>query len=69
MTRLREFEQIIPDLEIPSEAWELARDLAGRGRKAGRTFPASDLLIAACARHHGVEIDSTDAHFAVLMKL
>ncbi len=66
---LKEFEQIIPELDIPSEAWELACELAVRGRKAGQTFPASDLLIAACARHHAVEIDSADAHFTALMKL
>ncbi len=66
---LQEFEQLIPELEINFEVWDLACDLASRGRKTGKTFPASDLLIAACARHHGVDVESSDAHFTVLMKL
>lgn len=66
---LKEFEQFIPELDIPLEVWDLACELASRGRKLGKTFPASDLLIAACARHHRVEVESADAHFEVLMKL
>ena len=63
------FEGHIPDLRINEEVWEEACELAGRCRKAGKTAPSSDILIAACARHHGVEIESADAHFDFLMKL
>lgn len=66
---LRDFENHIPDLGITDEVWEEARDLAGRCRKAGKTAPASDILIAACARHHRVEVETADAHFEFLMKL
>lgn len=66
---LREFEQVLPELDMPAEAWDIACDLARRARAAGLTVPTTDLLIAACARHHGVEIESTDAHFAELGKL
>jgi predicted nucleic acid-binding protein len=66
---LTEFEQVIPEFDITSETWDFACELASRGRKAGKTFPASDLLIAACARLHKVEVESADTHFAVLMKL
>ncbi|MSU50022.1 MAG: PIN domain-containing protein [Opitutus sp.] len=66
---LLEFEQVLPELDMPVEVWDVACDLARRARAAGLTIPATDLLIAACARHHGVEIDSTDAHFAELGKL
>ncbi len=66
---LRDFEQVIPELEVTSEVWEAASDLARRALVAGLTVPAADLLIFACARHHGVEIESTDAHFAELEKL
>jgi predicted nucleic acid-binding protein len=66
---LREFEQVLPELEMTAEVWDIACDLARRARAAGLTFPVTDLLIAACARHHGVEIDSTDAHFTELEKL
>ncbi len=66
---LREFEQVLPELDMPAEAWDIACDLARRARAAGLTVPATDLLIAACARHHGVEVESTDAHFVELEKL
>jgi|APGre2960657505_1045072.scaffolds.fasta_scaffold19137_2 predicted nucleic acid-binding protein len=66
---LREFEQVLPELEMPAEVWEIACELARNARTAGLTIPATDLLIAACARHHGVGIESTDAHFTELNKL
>ncbi len=66
---LREFEQVLTELEMTAEVWDLACDLARRARMAGLTLPVPDILIAACARHHGVEIESTDAHFAELAKL
>ncbi len=66
---LCEFEQVLPELEMPPEVWDIACDLARRARAAGLTIPATDLLIAACARHHGVEVESMDAHFAELAKL
>ncbi len=66
---LREFEQVLPELEMTAEVWDLACDLARRARMTGLTLPVSDILIAACARHHEVEIESTDAHFAELAKL
>lgn len=66
---LREFEQVLPELEVTPEVWEAANDLARRTQAAGLTVPAADILIVACARHHGVEIDSMDAHFVALQKL
>ncbi len=66
---LRDFEQVLPELEVTVEVWEAANDLARRARAAGLTIPAADILIAACARYHGVEVESTDAHFADLGKL
>ena len=66
---LREFEQVLPELEMPREAWDLACEFARRARATGLTIPITDLLIAACARHHGVEVESMDAHFAELEKM
>jgi predicted nucleic acid-binding protein len=66
---LREFEQVLPELDMPAEVWDLACDLARRARTSGLTIPVTDLLIAACARHHGVEVESTDAHFGELERL
>jgi predicted nucleic acid-binding protein len=56
-------------LAVTPDVWEAANGLARRARAAGLTVPAADILIAACARHHGVEIESSDAHFADLEKL
>ncbi|HRQ88679.1 MAG TPA: PIN domain-containing protein, partial [Bacteroidia bacterium] len=66
---LRVFEQRIPELSITDDVWQLACDLADRSRRAGTTVPPNDLLIAACARHHGVEVEAADAHFEFLRKL
>ena len=66
---LREFEDVLPELEMTAEVWDLACDLARRARMSGLTVPVTDLLIVACARHHGVEVESADAHFGELKKL
>ena len=66
---LRAYKQELPELPIDDQVWEEACELAGRCRKAGKSAPASDILIAACARHHGVEVETADAHFEFLMKL
>ena len=53
------------------ELWNGAGNESDRRilRKAGKTAPAIDVLIAACARHHGVELEHADAHFEFLMAL
>jgi len=66
---LRVFEQRIPELPINADVWKLACNLADGSRSAGVTVPASDLLIAACGRHHGVEVEAFDAHFEFIRSL
>lgn len=66
---LQAYENHIPELGITDEVWEEACELASRCRKAGKSAPASDILIAACARHHRVPVETADAHFDFLMKL
>jgi predicted nucleic acid-binding protein len=66
---LRDFEQTLPELPITDEVWAEACALASRCRKAGKTAPAIDVLIAACARHHNVEVEHADAHFDFLMTM
>jgi predicted nucleic acid-binding protein len=66
---LREYEAVVPDLEIDAAVWRAACELARRARRAGKTIPASDILISACARHHGVAIEHADAHFDILAAL
>ena len=66
---LRDFEQTLPELGITDDVWAGACALAARCRKAGKTAPAIDVVIAACARHHGVEVEHDDSHFDFLMTL
>ena len=66
---LRDFEQTLPELPITDEVWAEACALASRCRKAGKTAPAIDVLIAACARHHGVDVEHADNHFDFLMTM
>jgi predicted nucleic acid-binding protein len=60
---LREFERVIPELPIDEEVWSSACDLARRCRGEGVTVPATDLLIAACARLHGARLEHADGDF------
>ena len=66
---LLDYEQRIPELPINDEVWQAACELADRCRKTGKRVPPNDLLIVACARHHGVEIEAADAHFDFLKTL
>jgi predicted nucleic acid-binding protein len=66
---LREFDETLPELEMNAEVWGEARELARLARSAGLILPATDILIAACARHHGATIEAVDLHFAELEKL
>jgi len=60
---LKQFERDLPELAITDEVWEDAHDVARRCREAGVTVPASDLLIAACARYHGAALEQADTDF------
>ena len=66
---LREFERLLPELAINQTVWDAAYDLARRARSAGISIPATDILIAACARHHKVELEHSDTDFSRLEKL
>ena len=63
---LREYEAVLPELAIGADIWQVAYDLASLVRQAGKTIPASDIVIFACARHHGVGVEHADAHFDML---
>ncbi len=66
---ISDFEQVLPELDITPEVWELACDLGRRARAKGLTVPNPDLLIEAVGRHHKVSVEAADAHFAELAKL
>ena len=60
---LREFARALPDLAIDGEVWRKACELATQARARGVTAPATDVLIAACALHHGADLESADSDF------
>jgi predicted nucleic acid-binding protein len=66
---LRAYEQRIPELPITNEVWDEAYELAERCRRLGKTAPPHDILIAACARHHGCDIEHQDAHYDLLAQV
>jgi hypothetical protein len=66
---LREMEDRLIELEITPDVWDLACELARKARQRGITVPATDLLIAACARHHQVDLEHSDEHFSALEKV
>ena len=66
---LGDFERLLPELPINAQVWDAAYNLARRARAAGMTIPVTDLLIAACARHHGAELEHADTDFVSLEKL
>jgi predicted nucleic acid-binding protein len=66
---LRDFERVLPELVIDDAVWLGAFDLARRARSARVSIPATDLLIAACAKRHEVELEQSDSDFAQLSKI
>lgn len=60
---LREFERLVPELAITPDVWQEAYALARRCRAAGVSAPATDVLIAACAHHHGARLEHADSDF------
>lgn len=60
---LRDLEADIEVVPIDAAVWATATDLARGCRAAGVTVPATDLLVAACAARHSLELLHRDAHF------
>lgn len=60
---LRQLEADLETVPTSTATWESACELARACRRAGITVPASDLLIAACVRQHGLQLLHRDAHF------
>ena len=66
---LKEMEKELIELEMTRQVWDDACALAQRARIRGCTVPATDLLIAACARHYGIDIEHSDEHFDTIAAL
>lgn len=66
---MEQLEADITLLPTTDRVWEKSRELARRCRNQGLTVPATDLIIAACAWDHQVEIEHRDAHLTALSAL
>lgn len=66
---LRELESTIDKVPTPPAIWEAASELARTCRRAGVSAPATDVLIAACAEYHDLEILHRDAHFNLIARV
>lgn len=66
---LRHYEVIVPDCPVTESVWFEAQSLAERGRRQGLSAPAMDILVAACARHHRLELEHDDQDFDWLMRV
>jgi predicted nucleic acid-binding protein len=66
---LRDFERYLPELPIDDGVWQSAYAFAQKARAAGVTAPGADILIAACAQFHAVELEYSDSDFDQLLNL
>ncbi len=66
---LRDFERLLPELGIDNDVWRGAYELARKARSGGVSIPATDLLIAACAKRHDADLEHSDSDFDQLEKL
>ena len=66
---LAEMEKEIEHVPVDAEVWRLARKLALRAWEKGFTVPVSDIVTAACATVHGLELEHCDKHFDDLLPL
>lgn len=67
--KLSDLATLAPRLETTHEVWKLAQRLAMRCREKGKTVPAADILIAACAVYHKIGLECKDAHFEEILPL
>ncbi len=66
---LSELEREMIVLTTTSKVWGLAKNLAQKCRKSGKTIPSTDLLIVSCGLVNEVSIESQDKHFDIIMKI
>lgn len=60
---LLEFGQSLVELAIGESVWDAAYALARAARSSGLTLPATDIVIAACARVHQARLEHSDSDF------
>ena len=66
---LAALEQEVSLFPVDAEAWQKARHLAVACRQAGLTAPVADLVIAAAAARHGLDLEHCDRHFDMILPI
>jgi predicted nucleic acid-binding protein len=66
---LAEMENEVERVPVNDPVWRLASKLALRCREKGLTLPISDIVTAACAVTHGLELEYCDQHFDDILPL
>ena len=66
---LREMERDLLDLPLTPAVWNTADELARTSRAQGVTVPTVDLVVQACANHHGTSLLHDDQHLRLLAEL
>ena len=66
---LAEMENEVERVLVDAPVWRLATKLALRCREKGITVPTSDIVIAACAVAHKLELEHCDKHFDDILPL
>ena len=66
---LAEMEAEVEHVPVNGAVWKLASKLALRCREKGLTLPISDIITAASAVTHGLELEHCDKHFDDLLPL
>jgi predicted nucleic acid-binding protein len=66
---LAEMESEVERIPVDAAVWRLASKLALRCREKGFTVPISDIVIAACAVIHKLELEHCDKHFDDILPL
>ena len=65
-SKLRQITETLDRVPTTDAVWTTAYTLATTCRTQGITVPTTDLLIAATARVHGLELFEADGHFRMI---
>ena len=66
---LAEMENEVERIPVNAAVWKVASRLALRCREKGITVPISNIVFAACAVTHKLELEHCDKHFDELLPL
>jgi predicted nucleic acid-binding protein len=66
---LAELEREVALFPVDADTWQKARRLAVRCRDTGLTVPVADIIIAAAAVRHGLDLEHCDRHFEKILPL